>query len=355
MAPVTLASRAKPENRSRSFIVRHWMRRSRVTISRRPGRWILTTACRPSGRTQPWTWATDAAESGSSSNEANSSSTGRPRSASMAALTVLTSSGSTSRMVRRAASDSTAGQMLGDEPRSWPSLMNIGPSSQKASTTPVRRRLRQPLPPGMAEPADQGQDDAPHHDQVDGELPAELGQAVELQRGRADEQRLGRRPVRIATTVRCGFGDRGHRSSVGAVGDQSSSVGHPAPVESERHPLGERHRGHRRGAEVAGVEDHEVAAVAAGVVDVGQDVAVVLAGAVGGGNEHAFPGRTPGAEAVLLAGAGDKVVLHQGRLRWRSRRGQAGYGRRSRSGPAGRPAARRPGGTPPTGRRASPP
>jgi len=55
--------------------MRHWMRRG----DHRPadsGRWILTTAWRPSGSTQPWTWATDAADSGRSSKEANSSSTG---------------------------------------------------------------------------------------------------------------------------------------------------------------------------------------------------------------------------------------------------------------------------------------
>jgi hypothetical protein len=40
-------------------------------------------------------------------------------------------------MQRRAASDSGAGQMLGDDPISCPSLMNMGPSAQKASTIPV--------------------------------------------------------------------------------------------------------------------------------------------------------------------------------------------------------------------------
>ena len=113
--------------------MRHWMRRSEIIVDRIPGRWILTTAWRPSGSTQPWTWATDAEWSGRSSNEANSSSTGRPRSASMARRTTATSTGPSSRMQRRAASDSGAGQMLGEEPMSWPSLTNVGPRDAAAT------------------------------------------------------------------------------------------------------------------------------------------------------------------------------------------------------------------------------
>src|SRR5437868_6656673 len=74
---------------------------------------------------------------------------------------------------------------------------------------------------------------------------------------------------------------KGPRKSELAVGD-------PAAMESERYPLGERHRGDGRGGEVTGVEDHEIAAVAAGVVDVGQHVAVVLPGIAGGGHEDAL-------------------------------------------------------------------
>src|SRR5262249_55079375 len=59
------------------------------------------------------------------------------------------------------------------------------------------------------------------------------------------------------------------------------TVGHPSAVEAVRNADGQADRRDRIAAEVARVEDHDIAPVAAGVVDVGQDAAIILAAGVG--------------------------------------------------------------------------
>jgi hypothetical protein len=55
------------------------------------------------------------------------------------------------------------------------------------------------------------------------------------------------------------------------------AVGDPVAVEAGGDPAGQLDRGHRVGAEVVGVEDHEVARVGGVVVDVAHEPALVLA------------------------------------------------------------------------------
>ncbi len=53
-------------------------------------------------------------------------------------------------------------------------------------------------------------------------------------------------------------------------------VGEPAAVESERDPGWQVHTGDRLGGEVLGGEDDQVRRAAAGVVHIGEDIAVVF-------------------------------------------------------------------------------
>jgi hypothetical protein len=99
------------------------------------GRWTLSTAWRPSRSTHPCTWAIDAADSGTGSNEANSSSAEAPRSSSTIASARSAGNGGTSASVRRQASASGAGNIPGEEAIICPSLTNVGPSAMNASTS----------------------------------------------------------------------------------------------------------------------------------------------------------------------------------------------------------------------------
>ena len=69
-------SRCPVRVRSTSRARRYIIRRSRFMRSAMAGRWILSTARRPSASTHAWTWAIDAADSGTGSTSANSSPAG---------------------------------------------------------------------------------------------------------------------------------------------------------------------------------------------------------------------------------------------------------------------------------------
>jgi hypothetical protein len=58
-------------------------------------------------------------------------------------------------------------------------------------------------------------------------------------------------------------------------------VGEPAAVESERDPGWQVNAGDRRGGEVPGGEDDQGRRAAVGVVQVGEDMAVVFAPGIG--------------------------------------------------------------------------
>ena len=75
------------------------------------GRWTLTTAVRPSRNVQACTWPIEAADSGSSSNEAKTSSTGAPRSSAIVSRSSSTGNGGTSSRHRRAEFASTSGNI----------------------------------------------------------------------------------------------------------------------------------------------------------------------------------------------------------------------------------------------------
>ena len=64
----------------------------------------------------------------------------------------------------------------------------------------------------------------------------------------------------------------------------------PRPVESKGHPGRQVDRGHRRPGERRGVENDQVAGVSGGVIDDGQDPALVLGPPVDRPDEHRFPG-----------------------------------------------------------------
>src|SRR5262245_16007098 len=79
---------------------------------------------------------------------------------------------------------------------------------------------------------------------------------------------------------------------------RSVGVGEPAAVEPEGNAPGQADRGHRRAREAAGLEDDEIAAVAPGIVHVGDDPALVLAGRRQRGDEEALAGHAAGPEVV---------------------------------------------------------
>ena len=116
------------------------MRRSVVMRSRMFGRCNLITASRPSGSTQPCTCPIDAADSGLSSKLLKICAGARPRSLRIMARAVSPSKGGTSSRQRAHASGSGAGNMLGDEAISWPSLTNVGRGSR------THRRHHRPRP-----------------------------------------------------------------------------------------------------------------------------------------------------------------------------------------------------------------
>ena len=121
--------------RSTSRAMRYMIRRSRFIRSAMAGRWIFSTASRPSRSTQACTWAIDAADSGTGSTSSNSSATGAPRSSSTMASASRPGTGGTSSRVRRHASASGAGNMPGDDAIICPSFTNVGPSAMNASTS----------------------------------------------------------------------------------------------------------------------------------------------------------------------------------------------------------------------------
>ena len=85
------------------------------------------TASRPSGSTHACTWPIDAADSGDSSKWRKICDGGRPRSLRIISRAVSPSNGGTSSRQRRAAFDSGAGKIPGDEAMSWPSFTKVGP------------------------------------------------------------------------------------------------------------------------------------------------------------------------------------------------------------------------------------
>ena len=82
-------------------------------------------------------------------------------------------------------------------------------------------------------------------------------------------------------------------------------------MEPERDPGGQVDPGDGFGGEVLGGEDDQVGGAAAGVVDVGHDVAVVLGGAGRGRREDRLARGGVAAEFVRLDGARGQVVLEQ--------------------------------------------
>jgi DNA-binding CsgD family transcriptional regulator len=88
-------------------------------------------------------------------------------------------------------------------------------------------------------------------------------------------------------------------------------VGDPVAVEAEGDAGGQVDPGDGFGAEVLGGQDDQVGGAAVGVVDEGHDVAVVLGGGRGGGDEDGLAGGGAGTELVRLGAAAGQVVLEQ--------------------------------------------
>ena len=87
------------------------MDRSQSTASVICGRWTLTMTCCPPRRTARWAWAMKPAATGSQSNSAKASATGRPISSSTSARTASGSAGATC-SCRRVSSRARPGETI---------------------------------------------------------------------------------------------------------------------------------------------------------------------------------------------------------------------------------------------------
>src|SRR5262249_57810658 len=116
-----------------------------------PGRWTLTTTSSPDASTTPWTSASDAAASGTSSKRANNRSIGLASSRSTVCLT----SGTATAVTWSCRLDSSVARAGGSKSArvesTWPNLTKMPPASSSASLTALARacgeRPRLPRPP----------------------------------------------------------------------------------------------------------------------------------------------------------------------------------------------------------------
>ena len=97
--------------------------RSSRTSRATDGRCTLTTTASPVARVAACTWAIDAAASGASSKEANTSASGRPRSSSTTVRTLVKVSGGTRSRQCLNSSTSSGGKIPSPELMIWASLM----------------------------------------------------------------------------------------------------------------------------------------------------------------------------------------------------------------------------------------
>src|SRR5215510_3847490 len=68
-------------------------------------------------------------------------------------------------------------------------------------------------------------------------------------------------------------------------------TGNPGPMEAVGHAHGQQYPCHRRRTEVAGLDYHQLACAAGGIVDIGHQPAVIFPCGVGAWYEHAFATR----------------------------------------------------------------
>ena len=162
---------AKPSASSRTPIVRpqdvvvasvpanrSTMSRSRSTTGPMPARWTLSTTCSPEASVAACTWATLAAASGSGETVANTSSTGRPSSATRVASTSAHGAGAARSCSRPSSATNSAGSRSRRVDSTWPSLTKVTPPSssaavsdrasccRRAGSAPARQRPRSARP-----------------------------------------------------------------------------------------------------------------------------------------------------------------------------------------------------------------
>jgi hypothetical protein len=111
------------------------MSRSRSTTDRIPGRCTFTTTSAPDRSRAACTWATEAAASGSRSNQANTSSTCPPRSARSTCSTCGHGAGAARSCNRLSSSVNSGGRRSGRVDKIWPSLTKVTPPSSSALRT----------------------------------------------------------------------------------------------------------------------------------------------------------------------------------------------------------------------------
>src|SRR5262249_37489072 len=88
-------------------------------------------------------------------------------------------------------------------------------------------------------------------------------------------------------------------------------TGNPGPMKAVRHAHGQQHPRYRRRAEVTGLDYHQLACTASGIVDVGHQPAVIFPRGVGAWHEHAFTTHPTLTIHVVFARALNQVILDQ--------------------------------------------
>src|SRR2546428_8510112 len=78
-------------------------------------------------------------------------------------------------------------------------------------------------------------------------------------------------------------------------------TGDPGAMEAVGHAHGQQYSRYRRGAEVAGLDHHQLTFTAGGIVDVGHQPAVIFPRGVGAWHEHAFTTHAALAIGVVFA------------------------------------------------------